>query len=148
QLSLWAQKGSQVIHGNMLVIPVNESILYVEPLYLRADRGQIPELKRVTVAYGSRIAMEENLSRALEKIFAAPVPQPSVPSGETAPAAPAAPTTPSGPQQALDIRELAARAQDHYNKAIEAQKRGDWATYGNELKLLEDALRQMQASGG
>lgn len=141
QLSLWAQKGSQVIHGNMLVIPVNESILYVEPLYLRAEKGQIPELKRVTVAYGSRIAMEENLSLALQKIFTAPVSAPS-------PAPPEAGAPAPGPQPVESIKDLAARAQDHYNRAVEAQKQGNWATYGSELKQLEEVLKQMQAAGG
>lgn len=133
QLSLWAQKGSLVIHGNLLVIPVNESLLYVEPLYLRAEQGQIPELKRVTVAYGSRIVMEENLALALEKVFTGQAPAPEAPAGEAPPAA-------------ASLKELAAAASGHYNRAVEAQKRGDWAAYGNEIRQLEEILKQMQAA--
>lgn len=134
QLSLWAQKGSQVIHGNLLVIPVNESLLYVEPLYLRAERGQIPELKRVTVAYGSRIAMEENLALALEKVFSGQPVSAEVPEGVEGGTVPAT------------LKELAGAAADHYSRAIEAQKQGDWAAYGNEIRQLEEVLGQMQAA--
>ncbi len=148
QLSLWAQRGSQVIHGNLLVIPIDESIIYVEPLYLQAERGQIPELKRVTVAYGARIAMAEDLGTALQQVFSG---QPPVTPeaggeadagamGETAP-----PEAAGGGEAAQTLEQLAAQAQDHYNRAIEAQKQGDWATYGAELKQLEDVLAQMQA---
>jgi uncharacterized membrane protein (UPF0182 family) len=145
QLSLWAQRGSQVIHGNLLVIPVDQSILYVEPLYLQAEQGQIPELKRVTVAYGSSIAMDEDLAGALERIFAAPVSGapaagPGTGGGGSGEAAPAGEAATAG----RSLEELAAEAQDHYNRAIEAQKNGDWATYGSELDQLAAVLQQMQ----
>ena len=69
QVSLWDQRGSQVIQGTLLVIPVENSLIYVQPLYLRAETGKIPELKRVIVAYENKIAMEETLERALARIF-------------------------------------------------------------------------------
>ncbi|TDJ51468.1 MAG: UPF0182 family protein, partial [Nitrospina sp.] len=69
QISLWDQRGSKVIQGNLLVIPIEESLIYVRPLYLKADAGEIPELKRVIVGYEDRIAMEPTLEQALEKIF-------------------------------------------------------------------------------
>ena len=69
QISLWDQRGSQVIQGTLLVIPIEEALLYVRPLYLRAEAGKIPELKRVIVAYENRIAMEETLEAALARIF-------------------------------------------------------------------------------
>ena len=69
QVSLWDQRGSQVIQGTLLVIPVESSLIYVQPLYLRAETGKIPELKRVIVAYENKIAMEETLERALARIF-------------------------------------------------------------------------------
>ncbi len=133
QLSLWAQRGSQVIHGNLLVIPVDQSLLYVEPLYLQAEQGRIPELKRVTVAYGTRIAMEQDLATALAKIFSVPTaaPETPAPAGEGAAAPPA-------------LEDLAAQAQEHYNRAIEAQKQGDWATYGSELEQLGEIIARMQ----
>ncbi|NLE73532.1 MAG: UPF0182 family protein [Actinobacteria bacterium] len=71
QLALWNQAGSQVIRGNLLVIPVEESLLYVEPLFLQAEQQPIPELKRVIVSYGERVVMEPTLSRALERMFGA-----------------------------------------------------------------------------
>tara|TARA_B100001964_G_scaffold235399_1_gene295429 strand:- start:799 stop:3543 length:2745 start_codon:yes stop_codon:yes gene_type:complete len=69
QISLWDQRGSKVIQGTMLVIPIEESLIYVRPLYLKADAGKIPELKRVIVGYEDRIAMESTLEKALAKIF-------------------------------------------------------------------------------
>ena len=69
QVSLWDQRGSQVIQGTLLVIPIENSLIYVQPLYLRAETGKIPELKRVIVAYENKIAMEETLERALARIF-------------------------------------------------------------------------------
>jgi uncharacterized membrane protein (UPF0182 family) len=69
QISLWDQRGSSVIQGNLLVIPIEESLIYVRPLYLKADAGNIPELKRVIVGYEDNIAMEKTLDEALHKIF-------------------------------------------------------------------------------
>ena len=69
QVSLWDQRGSQVMQGTLLVIPIENSLIYVQPLYLRAETGKIPELKRVIVAYENKIAMEETLERALARIF-------------------------------------------------------------------------------
>jgi uncharacterized membrane protein (UPF0182 family) len=89
QLSLWNQRGSQVIRGNLLVIPIERSLVYVEPLYIAAEKGQLPELKRVIVGFGDRIAMEETLDGAIARVFGEPVPQartelgPSPPVGVT-----------------------------------------------------------------
>jgi hypothetical protein len=75
QLSLWNQRGSQVIRGNLLVIPIERSLLYVEPLYIAAEKGQLPELKRVIVGFGDRIAMEESLEGAIARVFGGPGPR-------------------------------------------------------------------------
>ena len=69
QITLWNQQGSEVIQGTLLVIPIEESLLYIRPLYLRAAGGRIPELKRVIVAYQNQIVMEETLDAALERLF-------------------------------------------------------------------------------
>ncbi len=142
QITLWGQSGSAVSYGNLLVIPINDSILYVEPLYLRAENGQIPELKRVLVSYARQVAMETDLSTALQKIFAAPI------SGvaQNAPqaggqAAPALATTTT-----QTVKQLADSAMTHYNNAVNAQKNGDWTTYGSELKQLQDTLNQLQTA--
>src|SRR5207247_10533545 len=75
QLSLWNQRGSQVIRGNLLVIPIERSLVYVEPLYIAAEKGQLPELKRVIVGFGDRIAVEEALDGAVLGAFGGLVPQ-------------------------------------------------------------------------
>ena len=145
QVTLWDQAGSTVSYGNLLVIPINDSIIYVEPLYIRAANGQIPELKRVRVSYGGQVAMENDLSAALQKIFAAPIS--GLPQNVPAAGAPAttAPTT-AAPAPTQTIKQLADAAATHYNNAVNAQKNGDWATYGNELKQLQDTLTQLQAA--
>ncbi|MCL4473638.1 MAG: UPF0182 family protein [Actinobacteria bacterium] len=149
QITLLNQQGSTVAFGNLLVIPVNDSIIYVEPLYLKAANGQIPELKRVLVSYGGQVAMEVDLSTALQKIFGAQilglaqnVGQPGTATTTT----PAAPGTTTAPAASQTIKQLADAAAAHYNNAVNAQKNGDWTTYGNELKALQDTLNQLQAA--
>lgn len=142
QRTLWGQAGSEVIFGNQLVIPINESILFVEPLFLRATRGQIPELKRVLVSYGGKVVMDTDVASALIQIFsgtAGPAPAPSTTTPAPAPSPGGAPAS---------LKDLANQAADHYNKAVDAQRRGDWATYGSELKQLQDVITQMQAAAG
>ncbi len=133
QLTLWGQKGSQVIRGNLLVIPIEESILYVEPIYLRAERGQLPQLKRVVVVSGNRIAMEKTLAQSLSAIYAG-LPEVELPPAEVSPAE---------VSPATEINELARQAQEHYQKAQEYLKAGDWAGWGEELQKLEEVLKQL-----
>jgi uncharacterized membrane protein (UPF0182 family) len=85
QLSLWNQRGSQVIRGNLLVIPIERSLLYVQPLYIAAEKGQLPELKRVIVGFGERIAMEETLEAALARVFGGALPPAGTGAGPRAP---------------------------------------------------------------
>ena len=140
QITLWNQQGSEVIQGTLLVIPIEESLIYIRPLYLRAAGGSIPELKRVIVAYQNQIVMEETLDASLERIFPAGtrVPQPSA----AGTAAPAAPT----PVEAAstDIAALAAQARDHYQRALQAQREGNWALYGEEIRKLGEVLERMK----
>ena len=137
QLSLWNQMGSRVIRGNLLVIPIENSILYVSPLYLRAETGQLPELKRVIAAYGDRVVMDETLAGALAALFK-----------ETAPASPppgaAAKTSLAGPEA-----DWARAALSHYNGAVEQLKSGNWAGFGAELDALRPLLEELsQPSAG
>ena len=74
QLTLWDQKGSSVYRGNLLVIPIGESLLYIEPLYLQAASSQMPEMKRVIAAYEDNIVMEESLAKCLQRLFGYPAP--------------------------------------------------------------------------
>ena len=145
ELSLWNQRGSQVIFGALLVIPIKESLIYVQPLYMRAETGKIPELKRVIVAAENRIAMEPTLEAGLARIFgnassaaedlaqtSQQIPQQASRVGET-PAAQSAATTQS----------LAAQARQHYDRALQAQREGDWTRYGEEIKRLGAAIEQI-----
>ncbi|MBI2505799.1 MAG: UPF0182 family protein [Candidatus Latescibacteria bacterium] len=128
QISLWDQRGSEVLRGNLLVIPIEESLIYIQPIYLRAEGGKIPELKRVIVAYENRIAMEETLDAALVKVFGAPV----SPEPERAEPAPLEPVVGG---------DLFQQARAHYSRALEAQRRGDWALYGEEIAKLGEVLK-------
>ena len=131
QISLWDQRGSQVIQGPLLVIPIEESLIYVRPLYLKADAGKIPELKRVIVAYENKIAMEENLETALSKIFGTAQTL-SVPDDINKPVM-------STDQQTNDLFK---QAQELYDKAISSQKEGNWALYGDTIKKLGEILKR------
>jgi len=164
ELSLWGQRGSRVIRGNLLAIPIGDTFIYVEPVYLEAKQEEsesastgaaqgrgfkrpqrgagpasarqdrsgaaaLPELKRVIVAFGNRLNMEENLDRALsgvlgEQVFVEPVaPQPM--------------------PQREDISNLGAVALEHYNRAKDSLRQGNWAEYGRELEELEKILKEM-----
>ena len=130
QLTLWDQMGSTVIRGNLLVIPIDTSLLYVEPIYLRADIGELPELRRVVVAYGNRLVMEETLEAALAKIFdlAAEVPR----------------TAEDIDRDALTAEELIERAGSHYRSAQEELRAGNWAGYGEEIERLGEVIRALE----
>ena len=151
QITLWNQQGSQVIQGTLLVVPIEESLLYIRPLYLRAADGQIPELKRVIVAYQNQIVMEETLALALDRLFgragaeqrltsAAPVAQAAPPPVLSLPAQAPAPTA--------AVSSLADEARQHYDRAIQAQRAGDWTLYGAELDRLGEILELMAAPTG
>ena len=167
QISLWDQRGSQAILGTLLVIPVEESLLYVTPLYLKAEGGRIPELKRVIVVYQNRIAMEETLDAAIASLFgrerdergdtlerAAATqasraqassdegsdPTPSEAGQETVAASAPASSAPDGAPD-----DLGARALFHYRRAVGKQRAGDWAGYGEELDAMRQALEALAA---
>jgi len=131
QISLWNQMGSRVIRGNQLVIPIENSILYVSPLYLRAETGQLPELKRVIAAYGDHVVMEETLGGALAALFK-----------ESAPASLNVPAT-AGAERGGSMDARAREALNHYDRAIERLKAGDWAGFGAELDALRPLLEQL-----
>jgi uncharacterized membrane protein (UPF0182 family) len=133
QLSLWNQRGSQVIRGNLLVIPVEESILYVEPIYLQAEASQLPELRRVVVAYGNRIAMEETLAQGLAQVMAARPDE--VPPGEPG-------EQPQLPVEG-DVAELIRQADEHYQAAQVCLQAGDWTCYGEEMDALQAVLETL-----
>jgi uncharacterized membrane protein (UPF0182 family) len=159
QITLWNQQGSQVIQGTLLVIPIEESLLYVRPLYLRSAGGRIPELKRVIVAYQEQIVMEETLTQGLVRIFGRSVAGALTPDrrvgGELMPigvqppvaggagAASAASAT-GGVAVDSAFLLLVERAADHYERATTAQRAGNWALYGEEMRKLGDVLEQLE----
>jgi len=162
ELSLWGQRGSRVIRGNLLAIPVGDSFIYVEPIYLEAQQepqreaqaapplkgGQsqnqqstrparkgstmtaaLPELKRVIVAIGSRVAMEENLDRALSRVLGGKVIEKDDVSAKV--------------PESGELSELGEQALKYYNNAKDYLRQGDWAGYGRELEKLESLLIQI-----
>jgi len=158
ELSLWGQRGSRVIRGNLLAIPLGETFIYVEPVYLEAKQeesetpptGQtqrgirsvaskkdtsraaaLPELKRVIVAFGNRLIMEENLDKALGRLL----------EGQMFPQQLASPS----PAQTQDISDLGVLALEHYNKAKDYLRQGNWAEYGRQLENLEKVLKEISS---
>jgi uncharacterized membrane protein (UPF0182 family) len=125
QLTLWNQRGSSVIRGNLIVIPIDGTLLYVEPLYLQAESGQLPELKRVLVAHGNRVTMADTLAMGLAQVL-----------GESPATAPVEPLP-------TDVAALARSAQTHYEAAQECLRRGDWTCYGAELDALARDLEAL-----
>lgn len=136
QLSLWSQRGSDVIKGDLLVIPVGKSILYVQPLYLKAETGELPELKRIITSTGGRVAWGETFTESLSSLMAGQIKKSELP--VKADSSKKAKTT-----AASDI-SLVRKAQSLYESAIKAQKEGDWARYGEEIKRLGEILAEME----
>jgi uncharacterized membrane protein (UPF0182 family) len=132
QLTLWNQMGSRVIRGaNLLVIPIENSVLYVSPLYLRAEHGHLPELKRVIAAYGEHVVMKETLAEALSALF--------IEGG----AAPAASGTAEEMPHAGPAASQAQEALDRYNQAVERLKSGDWKGFGTQFDAMREVLEKM-----
>jgi uncharacterized membrane protein (UPF0182 family) len=132
QLSLWNQTGSRVIRGNLLVIPIDDAVLYVEPLYLSAESRQLPELKRLIASTGDRVVMAQDVDSLLAALFSQEGRKPAVVSPTSAPGALAAELPPSGAN---------AEALNHYRRAFEALSKGDWRTFGAEMDAMQKALQ-------
>ncbi|HEV2177013.1 MAG TPA: UPF0182 family protein [Terriglobia bacterium] len=148
QLTLWDQGGSKVIRGTLLVIPVLNSVLYVEPLYLAAETGGgLPQLKRVIVSYSDHVVMESSFDAALSRVF-----------GGTVNTAANQPATAAGTQgqasggqavsgQPQDLQQMIQEANQHFERAQQLLRQGDWAGYGEEVKKLGEALKNMSVPG-
>jgi uncharacterized membrane protein (UPF0182 family) len=143
QYSLWNQMGSKVILGNLLVFPIANALLYVEPLYIRAENGQLPELQRVIAAYSDRIVMGNDLGSTLNALFTGPaeVPPPTISSATTQAVttmtASSAANAPPPP-----VKGDLTGASMHYSRALAALRAGDWAQFGNEMQQLGVELGQ------
>ena len=125
QLTLWSQQGSRVTRGNLLVIPIDGSIIYIEPLYIQAETGQLPELKRVLVSDGERVVMEENLAMALETLF-----------GKSK-------TIKRKTTKEKSAAELIQEAQNYYDLIQNSMKQGDWTGIGDNLDNLGNVLENL-----
>jgi hypothetical protein len=133
-LTLWGQRGSQVIRGNLLVIPIEDSLLYVEPIYLQAETSRLPEMKRVVVAYEDKIVMKESFDEALKAIFGLVEPVDIEEDEDIDTVEDEAPAS---------IKKLTSRALELYQNARESAQNGDWASYGEYLDELEDILERL-----
>jgi uncharacterized membrane protein (UPF0182 family) len=158
QLTLWGQVGSSVLRGTLLVVPIGNAVMYIEPLYLAAQSGgALPQLKRVIVSYSDQVVMSSTLDDALSQIFGAdistqqaqalPTLKPKV-AGEklvtSVPGAPAAPAAAArAPANLQQMRDLSRQASQQYERALQLLKQGDWAGYGNEIKKLGQTLNQL-----
>jgi uncharacterized protein len=159
QLALWNQQGSTVIRGNLLVIPIAGALLYVEPLYLQAATGRIPELQRVIVATANRVVMAENFGLALATLFG----------GELLADSALAELATFGGEVALDeqvlqaietgatmtelegeltVQQLAGLANEHFARAQEYAQQGNWAGYGVEIGELQRVIGELVAVTG
>jgi len=138
QLTLWNQRGSSVIRGNLLVIPIKDSLLYVEPLYLQSEQSKMPELRRVIVAHSDKIVMEPTLDLALNKIFGTAVTDTSPDHQQEQPPDINEPPT-------TTIKDLAEAANNLYNEAQSKLKNGDWSGYGEAISKLKQTLNDLSA---
>ncbi|MGE5325563.1 MAG: UPF0182 family protein [Deltaproteobacteria bacterium] len=152
QLTLWGQGGSTVIRGTLLVIPVGNAVLYVEPLYLAASAGGgLPQLKRVLVSYGDQVVMEDTLDAALSRIFSGQVSTGAEVASTAQVAAPAEaaatapPTHAQTAAQSAQFQALAREANQHFQRALQLQRQGDWAGYGEEIKKLGEVLNRLSS---
>ena len=141
--------GSQVIYGNLLVLPVGNSFLYLEPIFVQATNGKFPELQRVFVATQDRVAMADSFPNALAALFgSAPVVTNPSPSPAPSPSPGGSPGPSASPATSATVAQLIKSASDHYAAAQAALKNGDFTTYGQELKALESDLARLRALTG
>ncbi|MGM0420515.1 MAG: UPF0182 family protein [Bacillota bacterium] len=174
-LSLWDQQGSQVIRGNLLVLPVENSIVYIEPIFLQAETDALPELRRVIVAYGNTIAMEETLDDALAVVFGEKPPSQELSeeeleeeglSGEVEDVDPEEAMELEDPEEAEDTGETEEEEQtpepislddiedgelineilQTYEQAQQAIQEGNWQEYGQQMNRLEQLLNELESS--
>jgi uncharacterized protein len=132
ELSLWHNQGSEVQFGDTLIVPIKNSLIYIEPMYLRASgKNSIPEMKRVIVYYGDKIILAENIEDAMQQLF-------NYSNGNQANTSTGAAV--SGNSGKAVAPDKVKEAKDMYDKAMDALKNGDWAGYGDYIKKLGDII--------
>ncbi len=135
QLSLWNQTGSRVIRGNLLAIPIDDTLLYVEPLYLSAESRQLPELKRLIASAGDRVVMGQDVDALLAGLLTTESKPPTIVSPTTLP-------TPGARAKELPRAATTSEALNHYRRAFDALSKGDWRTFGAEMDAMQKALQE------
>ena len=151
QLTLWRSSGSQVVRGNLLTVPISNTVLYAEPLFLQATTGRFPELKRVIVATGDSVGIGADLNSALEVAFKLRPGEIVGADGGGQPSGtpvPGATPPPGGTPSVRSPSEITASALEHYNRAQQALQENDWATYGREQELMKRDLDELARTYG
>jgi hypothetical protein len=149
QITLWSQAGSKVIRGNLIVVPVSDSVIYLQPFYLQSTGTALPEFQRIVVASPREVVWSRTLSEGLRLLLEAEAeggggPGPS-PTPEPTPEPTASPSPPGTPGPALpgDVDALIDYANEHFELAEQARLRGDIATYAAEMDLVGEAIRAL-----
>ena len=142
QISLWNTQGSRVLRGNLLILPMSNSLLYVEPIYIQSEdeKTAIPELRRVVVGYENEVVWGETLEDALDEMFGQRTPR------QITEATATTETTTEPSTEQTSLRGLIEQASQYFNEAQSAQRAGDWAEYGRSLQLLEETLKQLDGN--
>jgi uncharacterized membrane protein (UPF0182 family) len=136
--SLFNQQGTNVVQGNLLVVPIGDSFLYFEPIYLRATGTQsLPELKRVILVDSEKVVYTDTLPSAINALVGQGTQPVSTPT-----------PTPSPAPGGSPVANLVKQANDHYNAAQDALKRGDFSTYAQEMQTVGKILQQLQQLTG
>jgi uncharacterized membrane protein (UPF0182 family) len=154
QFTLWGQSGSKVIRGNLIVVPVGDSLVYLQPVYLQATSAKFPAFQKIIVASPTKVVWGDTLGQALNQLLAAqgggpgPTPAPTSsptpgPSATPGPSGTPGPTPPAG-----DVRALVEYANLHFELAQQALRNNDFAGYGREIALVQEALGRLNALVG
>jgi uncharacterized membrane protein (UPF0182 family) len=141
QIALWNQSGAQVVRGNLLTIPIEKSILYVEPLYILSQKRSVPELRRVIMFYNGTLVMENTLEQALTKLFGES--KKGTPSTPGAPSSPESPSDDVSPLPELNLEDLVRQINETFESQEQAAREGRWADYGSLGEQLKDLLTKL-----
>jgi len=155
QITLWNQSGSQVVRGNLIVVPVGDSLIYLQPVYLQSTSTKFPAFQRIVVATSTTVVWGSTLTDALNLLLQSggqgPLPSPTPGPGVTPSPGPGASATPApsvAPGLPNDIPGLIAYANAHFEAAQAALRNGDFATYGQEMELVKEALAKLETLAG
>ncbi len=144
-MTLWGSGGSSVIRGNMLTIPVKNSLIYVEPVYITSGKNTFPELKMVIASYDNKISIEPTLAQALDTLFKG-TPTMMPPIEETVPVLDTEDETEPPSELSQEERDAIGKINDAFQRVQEASKSNDWETFGHAMKELEEVIEQANTS--